>query len=165
MIPPDCYHCPCDSCLVNYSLGIIRGGTALYWQHIGCFSFYHTGRLTNIFFYATQMSNQARWAVLQAFNLLKQHWKVLDVLVKALGENLALLWRPLRPQWQLKNKTAHLCWWSLEVHCTLTCLVLILRFGIFKVLVSKLTPILCSKVPFIMVCIYMQLDIRLDAVR
>jgi hypothetical protein len=37
-----------------------------------------------------QMSNQARWAVLQAFNLLKKHQKVLDALVKALGENLAL---------------------------------------------------------------------------
>jgi hypothetical protein len=37
-----------------------------------------------------QMSNQARWAVLQAFNLLKKHQKVLDALVKALGENLVL---------------------------------------------------------------------------
>ncbi|CAM6039580.1 unnamed protein product [Sphagnum compactum] len=37
-----------------------------------------------------KMSNQARWAVLQAFNLLKKHRKVLDALVKALGENLAL---------------------------------------------------------------------------
>ncbi len=47
--------------------------------------------LTNQHFLSVmQMSNQARWAVLQAFNLLKKHQKVLDALVKALGENLAL---------------------------------------------------------------------------
>lgn len=41
MSPPDCYHCPHDSYLVSYSLGIILGGMALKWQHIGSSSFYH----------------------------------------------------------------------------------------------------------------------------